>query len=997
MDNHRIQSEMKAIGTGRKKQTMQIVFTRIRKIIRNRRMRRFLNGIVSIAVAFVVLVTTYALIFPAITMEAEAQCGIEAHQHDDSCYEDVLVCGLEESEGHTHDESCYSVSYELACDVPEHQHDETCYDENGNLLCERTEHVHADNCYTENRELTCEIPEAEGHIHEASCYERQLVCGKEAHTHSAACYEDDAGAVPVNPADGQNSAATLPPPASSPVDPADEEKENSASEGAYAAAGAGTIEGTDATAGTGTTEDPNTPEIPEDTMIQTSAGDGTTTQAAVSADGADLYVPELEPLFFNALLTEKTSVYYYSVAEDETITNSAGLTDWKKIKKDTELGERDLLRIYLAYTIPAGSLNATNDTARYRLPYNLHLSDAQIEAINQTENGIAVQYADGSDTASGTDTASGPDNGIDISTGIGTGSVDDTDNYHKYLGAEAVEGSRCPSDDPAEYLRKHGGEEYISAVVRVENVYDDTTGDYLGQDLIFTFVPYTVQKNQNEYRADGTPTKAGEKVQGWFTLDFNTEQIDWTVTEENFSEASYQLDNDAAAPDPSDNDSAASDLSDNDSAASDASSEKTAAPDLSVVKEAKIVFVEKTKADPSNNIGRLDEISTNLRLVEYVKGVEGAEDADGMEGAEGVEDAEGMEAVEGAEDADGMEGAETSEGVEGVDSNNTKENETEDGQDVPDHPVPAASFEDTGTDAQTGKMTITAEEGAYRITVTYGDEAGVPEGSKLDAFEITSAADEADGAKTASRSDDGFSDSRDDTSSADSALLSYEEYAALAEQALGLEEGSASSVRLFDIRIVDENGEKVEIQAPVDVKIELAGERFGDNTTNIVHFADNADPEVIEAETNTNTNTNTDAVSIENPETDGGSFDDEMSRTVCFEAEGFSVYAVVDGPEPVEPANPEDYSTASSLEELAQNCGNDSFKMSVIVSSTLYYIQNSINDKDAFVEANQNQIVTSADWTFEPVSGQNRYRISTKVGNATMYMKQKGTSMTFFN
>ena len=85
MDNHRIQSEMKAIGTGRKKQTMQIVFTRIRKIIRNRRMRRFLNGIVSIAVAFVVLVTTYALIFPAITMEAEAQCGIEAHQHDDSC------------------------------------------------------------------------------------------------------------------------------------------------------------------------------------------------------------------------------------------------------------------------------------------------------------------------------------------------------------------------------------------------------------------------------------------------------------------------------------------------------------------------------------------------------------------------------------------------------------------------------------------------------------------------------------------------------------------------------------------------------------------------------------------------------------------------------------------------------------------------------------------------------------------------------------------------
>ena len=97
----------------------------IEKILRNRRTRRKLQRTISLLAAIVVFVTTYSLVIPAITMEKNAGCGIEEHQHDDSCYEDQLICGLEESE--------------------EHQHT-------------------------------------------ADCYERVLVCGKEAHTHSAACY-----------------------------------------------------------------------------------------------------------------------------------------------------------------------------------------------------------------------------------------------------------------------------------------------------------------------------------------------------------------------------------------------------------------------------------------------------------------------------------------------------------------------------------------------------------------------------------------------------------------------------------------------------------------------------------------------------------------------------------------------------------------------------------------------------------------------------------------
>ena len=87
-----------------------------------------LQRTISMFAAIVVFFTTYALVLPAITMEKTAGCGIEEHQHDDSCYEDQLICGLEETE--------------------EHQHT-------------------------------------------ADCYERVLVCGKEAHTHSAACYPAD--------------------------------------------------------------------------------------------------------------------------------------------------------------------------------------------------------------------------------------------------------------------------------------------------------------------------------------------------------------------------------------------------------------------------------------------------------------------------------------------------------------------------------------------------------------------------------------------------------------------------------------------------------------------------------------------------------------------------------------------------------------------------------------------------------------------------------------
>ena len=123
---------------------MKALLEKIRKILRDRRTRKFLTRFVSGVAALVVFVTTYALVLPAITMESQAECGVEAHQHDDSCYSENLVCGQEESEGHHPTEDCYTVTRELVCPLEEHEHssESGCFAEDGSLICTLEEHTH---------------------------------------------------------------------------------------------------------------------------------------------------------------------------------------------------------------------------------------------------------------------------------------------------------------------------------------------------------------------------------------------------------------------------------------------------------------------------------------------------------------------------------------------------------------------------------------------------------------------------------------------------------------------------------------------------------------------------------------------------------------------------------------------------------------------------------------------------------------------------------------
>jgi len=595
---------------------MKALLQKIRQILRDRRTRRIFTRLVSTVAAIVVFVTTYALVLPAITMESEAACGIEAHQHDQSCYTDVLVCEIPESPGHVHDESCYSTKQKQVCQIEEHVHDSDCYDENGELICGKTEHQHGEDCFEEVRELVCGIPESPGHEHDDSCYQKVLTCGKEAHTHSAACYHVDtasqAATEAIAVASTESTGATASTGAAvaenAMVDtdslnaPAqnnesenglDSPPENSVVEGGLNASPDNSLseKGTTALTDEVSADEPGvwtSKEAAADATAATAASTGPgagvtgstgsstggTAATAAPAGATDTmnaeagYVPVLDELNFNNLLNKHTGIYYSRLADadssadnetdgadaaantggtqeeaaaantgetkeeavaantgetqakesdpetnsgekqEETIAENTGeaheAATWNRIDKNTELKESDNLRLYLAYTIPAGSLNETNQTARYRLPGNIHLTDEQIESINTTVNGIAAQYVS-----------------------YDTLEILDQEMYGKYLGIEAVEGTRTPSDDLNEYLANNGGQEFISATVKVENTYDENTGVLKAQNLVFTFSPYTIQKNQHQYDPEGKPTKAGEEVNGWLTIDVSTKQIDW--------------------------------------------------------------------------------------------------------------------------------------------------------------------------------------------------------------------------------------------------------------------------------------------------------------------------------------------------------------------------------------------------------------------------------------------------------------------------------------
>ena len=194
-------------------------------ITKRRKTKKIWKSIVSVLACIVVFCTTYALILPAITLEAETYCGNKEHSHGEECYstelictlteesetvkhkhkadcyieEKALICSQEESEGHTHGEACQKLEEELVCgqeESEEHAHTDECYEEKLTYVCGQEEsegHLHTDECYEVNEKLVCELETEEitkEHVHTESCYEKKFTCELVEHTHTKICYSN---------------------------------------------------------------------------------------------------------------------------------------------------------------------------------------------------------------------------------------------------------------------------------------------------------------------------------------------------------------------------------------------------------------------------------------------------------------------------------------------------------------------------------------------------------------------------------------------------------------------------------------------------------------------------------------------------------------------------------------------------------------------------------------------------------------------------------------
>ncbi len=161
------------------------------------------------------------------------------------------------------------------------------------------------------------------------------------------------------------------------------------------------------------------------------------------------------------------------------------------------------------------------------------------------------------------------------------------------------------------------------------------------------------------------------------------------------------------------------------------------------------------------------------------------------------------------------------------------------------------------------ETTIEAGDGnTYKITLTFKEDAVLPDGAVLKAEELTGEA--------------------------------AEDY--LGRTAVFLNAGGFAYGRVFDISIVDGAGTIVQPEAAVEVSIELLDAPESAGTFSVVHFAEESDAS---CESGTYERAETVAAKME-------------GNTVSFAAESFSAYSIVTGPSDI----PSGWKKVSSLDEL---------------------------------------------------------------------------------
>ncbi|MBO5520162.1 MAG: hypothetical protein J5973_00625, partial [Eubacterium sp.] len=167
------------------------------------------------------------------------------------------------------------------------------------------------------------------------------------------------------------------------------------------------------------------------------------------------------------------------------------------------------------------------------------------------------------------------------------------------------------------------------------------------------------------------------------------------------------------------------------------------------------------------------------------------------------------------------------------------------------------------------ETTVLASDGFnYRISVTCGPEAGIPEGAGLAVTELAGEV--------------------------------YEEY--LGKAAVAMDAAGFAYARIFDISIVDGAGQKIQPAAPVEVVVELLDGDVAAGDFSVVHFAgaEEIPEEIAVADTGIEAGAGTEAQSSETTTlitSDGAEISVAGSGcSLAFETDSFSAYAIVQGP-----------------------------------------------------------------------------------------------------
>lgn len=276
-----------------------------------------------------------------------------------------------------------------------------------------------------------------------------------------------------------------------------------------------------------------------------------------------------------------------------------------------------------------------------------------------------------------------------------------------------------------------------------------------------------------------------------------------------------------------------------------------------------------------------------------------------------------------------------------VDQNDTEENKEADAEenDADDEDKEAFSADNAGASPE--EMSFEGE--GYSISASADSDAQLPDGTELTAHEITE-------------------DDKDYEAWKDEALKALQ-VAGEAE-----ENASLDTARFYDITLLAD-GQNVEPAAPVNVTISYdKAIRLRADDLRVIHFGADEDGELVPEIL--------DGSSVEISAKKGSQGKEKISD-VAFEAPGFSVYAIVEAPEPY-------HQEVQRVEDLSELGGEDEFYISY--NNFAKYWSNTLNEKNSFIEVND--AASAASWYFEPVAGtSDQFYMYTYVDGDKKYLK----------